>query len=101
MGAGCPHRTRNIKNQQRKETVNSNNKGARPPTLTARVDELAGRVAELRDGQDELLRMFEELRTLYPANCLCADRRAEAAKRELLAEDVLGNATAHEEYRPQ
>lgn len=79
----------------------NNDKGVRPPTLTARVDELAGHVAELRDGQDELVRMFEELRTLYSVNCLCADRRAEAAKRELLAEDVFDNATAYEEYRPQ
>lgn len=80
--------------------MNSNDKRAKPPTLTARVDELAGRVAELRDGQDELLRMFDELRTLYPVNCLCANRRAEAAKRELLADDVFGNSTAYEEYRP-
>lgn len=74
---------------------------AKPPTLTARVDELAGMVTELRDGQDELLRMYQELRELYPINCLCADRRAEVAKRELLADDLLGNSTAYEEHRPQ
>lgn len=74
--------------------------GATAPDVNGQLVTLTDAVNELREGQDELLKMYGELRELYPANCLCADARAEAARREFLAQDVLGNPTAYEEYRP-
>lgn len=73
---------------------------ARRPGLTARLDKLSADVAELRDGQDELLRMFEELGKLYPKDCLCAEAKAEAARREFLRDGVFVNELPHEDFVP-
>jgi hypothetical protein len=68
--------------------------------VTARFDALTRAVEELREGQDELLRMYEELQRLYPHDCICAQRRREQDRREFLDEDVFRHSTDYEEYRP-
>lgn len=68
--------------------------------IATRLDALTRMVTELRDGQDELLRMYEELQRLYPHDCICAQRRREQDRREFLDEDVFRNSTDYEEYRP-
>lgn len=60
---------------------------------------LQAAVTELRDGQDELLRMYEELRELYPQNCRCA-AQAERARAAALAADPLAWEFAREDYVP-
>lgn len=65
-----------------------------------RLDVLTREVEELREGQDELVRMYEELRQLYPHDCICAQRRREQDRREFLDEDVFRHSTDYEEYRP-
>lgn len=71
-------------------------KGYDPRQFEAVTAELA----DLRDGQHELLRMYEELRDRFPKHCLCAAMR-ERARAELAALDVLAPETNHEDYQPE
>jgi hypothetical protein len=45
-----------------------------------------------------LLRLYEELGTNYPRNCICA-RMREQARAEVLKLDVFEHSTEFEEYR--
>lgn len=66
---------------------------------TGQIIDLTSELAEIREGQHELLQMYEELRELYPRNCVCAAQR-EQARRELAALDVLAPWPNHEDYVP-
>jgi hypothetical protein len=68
--------------------------------LKIRLDALAAEVTELRDGQHELLRMYEELGERYPKNCLCADVR-DRARAAAMASDVFAPEPNYEDYRPE
>jgi hypothetical protein len=63
------------------------------------LDAVNTELAELREGQHELLRMWEELRDRYPSHCLCTEMR-ERARAEVLAHDVLAPDVDHEDYQP-
>lgn len=65
----------------------------------SQLTRLTRELAEVREGQHELLRMYEELRELYPHNCRCA-ARTERARRELAAFDVFAPEPNHEDYVP-
>jgi hypothetical protein len=71
-----------------------------PAHATAGLDDVAAEVTELRDGQHELLRMYEELRDRYPKHCLCAEMR-ERARTEVLAHEVFAPDVDHEDYQPE
>ncbi len=66
---------------------------------TDQLTTLTSELAEVREGQHELLRMYEELRELYPHNCMCAARK-ERAQRELAAFDPFAPEPNHEDYVP-
>lgn len=74
---------------------------AATPGVAASLDALTQAVAELREGQDELLRLYEELGERYPKDCLCAGMR-DRARRELLALDLFpAEPENFEDYRPE
>jgi hypothetical protein len=66
---------------------------------TGQLVTLTSGLAEVREGQHELLHMYEELRELYPQRCLCASGR-ERAQRELAALDPFTPEPNHEDYVP-
>jgi hypothetical protein len=65
----------------------------------AQLAKLTTDVAELREGQDELLCMYEELGQRYPKSCLCAAMR-DRARAEVLAFDPFAPMANHEDYQP-
>ncbi len=67
--------------------------------MTKHLDKLTAELSEVREGQHELLRMYEELRMLYPKHCLCANRKERAA-RELERLDLFAAEPNHEDYVP-
>lgn len=77
----------------------NNATGADPCPLAAPLGNLSEEVAELREGQHELLRMYEELREFRPRRCRCV-ARAERARQELAARDVFAPEPDHEDYVP-
>jgi hypothetical protein len=67
---------------------------------SAQLETLAAELVELRDGQHELLRMYEELGDRYPKHCFCADMR-DRVRAKALAVDPLAPEPNHEDYQPQ
>lgn len=67
---------------------------------TGPLGDLESAVAELREGQHELLRMYEELRERCPRTCWFVQQR-ERARQELRAFDPLEVPRNHEDYQPE
>lgn len=69
------------------------------PSVASQFDTLQANMVELRDGQHELLCMYEELRDNYPVNCLCARMRQNTLA-EVLTADPFAPEANHEDYVP-
>lgn len=82
-----------------KEEVAIDERELATPGVADQLAALHSAVDELRDGQDELLRMYEELGTNYPRNCICA-RMREQARAEVLGMDVFAAEIDRTDYQP-